>query len=267
MNGSGQGVRAAATEILSRIGLKPSTGAPRLPEVDLARALALGMMVTYHFLFTLWFLGMADVAVLTGFWRVFAYGTASLFIAIAGLSLTLAAASRRRRGATEGEIAAAQARRGLLVLGWGLVITAVTLVALDEGAILFGVLHLIGLGTILAIPLVRHPRVALALGTVCVLVGPLATTVSGPLWLAWLGVHPADFVSLDYVPVLPWFGVLLIGVAAGWALFPNGERRRPLPPFPSWADPFLWVGRHTLAIYLLHEPVILAVLLAVRQYG
>ncbi len=60
------------------------------------------MMVTYHFLFTLWFLGMADVAVLTGFWRVFAYATASLFIAIAGLSLTLAAAARRRRGATEG---------------------------------------------------------------------------------------------------------------------------------------------------------------------
>lgn len=267
MNGSGPGVRTAAAEILSRIGMKPRTGSPRLPEVDLARALALGMMVLYHLLFTLWYLGMADVAVLTGFWRVFAYATASLFIAIAGLSLTLAAASRRRRGATEGDIATVQARRGLVVLGWGLVITAVTLVALGEEGILFGVLHLIGLGTILAIPLVRRPRAALALGTVCVLLGPLATRIPGPLWLAWLGLHPADFVSLDYVPVLPWFGVLLIGVAAGWALFPDGERRRPLPPLPSWTEPFLWVGRHTLAVYLLHEPVILAVLLLIRQFG
>ena len=266
MNGSEPGVRAAGAEILSRIGIMPRTGTSRLPEVDLARALALGMMVTYHFLFTLWFLGMADVAVLTGFWRVFAYATASLFIAIAGLSLTLAAAARRRRGATEGEIAMAQARRGLLVFGWGLVITAVTLVALHEGAIVFGVLHLIGLGTILAIPLVRRPRAALALGTVCVLLGPLAAQMSGPLWLTWLGLHPTDFVSLDYVPILPWFGVLLIGVAAGWAIFPNGERRRPLPVFPSWTEPFLWIGRHTLAIYLLHEPVILAVLLTIRQY-
>ena len=267
MNGSGSGSRAVAAEILSRLGMKPRSGSPRLPEVDLVRALALGMMVLYHFLFTLWYLGMADVGVLTGFWRVFAYATASLFVAIAGLSLTLAAASRRRRGATEGEIAKAQARRGLVVLGWGLVITAVTMVALPQGAIVFGVLHLIGLGTILAIPFVRRPMVALAIGTVCVLLGPLATTISGPLWLAWLGVHPADFVSLDYVPILPWFGVLLIGVAAGWALFPNGERRRPLPPFPSWTEPVQWVGRHTLAIYLLHEPVILAVLLAIRQYG
>lgn len=267
MNGSGPGPRAVAAEILSRVGMKPRSGSPRLPEVDLARALALGMMVLYHLLFSLWYLGMADIAVLTGFWRVFAYATASLFIAIAGLSLTLAAASRRQRGATEGEIAIAQARRGLVVLGWGLVITAVTLVALPEGAILFGVLHLIGLGTILAIPLVRRPTVALALGTVCVLLGPLATRTSGPLWLAWLGLHPGDFVSLDYVPVLPWFGVLLIGVAAGWAIFPNGERRRPFPSLPSWTAPLLWVGRHTLAVYLLHEPVILAVLLTLRQYG
>lgn len=267
MNGSGPGPRAVAAEILSRMGMKPRTGSPRLPEVDLARALALGMMVLYHLLFSLWYLGMADIAVLTGFWRVFAYVTASLFIGIAGLSLTLAAAARRRRGATEGEIAITQARRGLVILGWGFVITAVTWVALQEGAILFGVLHLIGLGTILAIPLVRRPRAALALGTVCVLLGPLATELRGPLWLAWLGLHPADFVSLDYVPILPWFGVLLIGVAAGWVLFPNGERRRPLPPFPSWTEPFLWVGRHTLAIYLLHEPVILAVLLTIRQYG
>jgi uncharacterized membrane protein len=60
--------------------------------------------------------------------------------------------------------------------------------------------------------------------------------------------------------------VLLIGVAAGWALFPNGERRRPLPPFPSWTEPVRWFGRHTLAVYLLHEPVILAVILAIRPY-
>ncbi len=267
MNGSGPGVRTVAAEILSRMGMKPRPASTRLPEVDLARALALGMMVLYHLLFSIWYLGMADVDVLTGFWRVFAYATASLFVAIAGLSLTLAAASRRRRGATEGEIAVAQARRGLHVFGWGLVITVVTLVVLPQGAILFGVLHLIGLGTILAIPLVRRPVLALALGTVCILLGPIATRIAGPLWLLWLGIHPVDFVSLDYVPVLPWFGVLLIGVAAGWALFPDGERRHPLPPVPSWTEPLLWAGRNTLAVYLLHEPVILAVLLAIRQFG
>lgn len=266
MNGSSPGARAAAAEILSRIGATPRARSSRLPEVDLARALALGMMILYHILFSLWYLGMADVEVLSGFWRVFAYATASLFIGIAGLSLTLADAGRRRRGATEREISVAQFRRGLYILAWGLVITVATLVALPEGAILFGVLHLIGLGTILAIPLVRRPEIALAVGTVCVLLGPLVAELRGPLWLAWLGVRPADFVSLDFVPLLPWFGVLLIGVTAGWVLFPDGEPRFPAPAPPPWAAPALWAGRHTLAIYLLHEPLILAVLLTIRQY-
>jgi uncharacterized membrane protein len=266
MNGPGPTARDAAGEVLSRLGLEPRAASARLPEVDLARAVALGMMVLYHLLFSLRYLGMADVEVLTGFWRVFAYATASLFVGIAGLSLTLAAAARRRRGATDRDIAVAQARRGLVVFGWGLVITAVTMVALTQGAILFGVLHLIGLGTILAVPLVGRPRAALALGAALVLLGPVVAGIRGPLWLIPLGVYPADFVSLDYVPLVPWFGVLLLGVAAGHALFPAGERRFPLPPFPSWTGPGLWVGRHTLAVYLLHEPVILALLLAIRPY-
>lgn len=267
MNGSGPGVRTAAAEILARVGTRPRAGTARLAEVDLARATALVMMIVYHLLFSLVFLGMANVDVLTGFWRIFAYATAALFVGIAGLSLTLAAASRRRRGATEREIAVNQARRGLTVFGWGLVITAVTMVALPRGAILFGVLHLIGLGTILAIPLVRRPVVALAIGTVCVLLGPFVRQVPGPLWLIWLGVHPVDFVSLDYVPLIPWFGVLLLGVVAGHALFPNGERTWPSLSIPPWTGPLLWAGRNTLAIYLLHEPVILAVLLVLRQLG
>ncbi len=234
----------------------------RVPEVDLVRAVALCMMIVYHFLFAIRFLDMADVEVLIGFWRVFAYATASLFVAIAGVSLTLAATGLRRRGESERRVAAAQLRRGLTIFAWGLVITLVTSLALEQGAILFGILHLIGLGTILAIPLVDRPRASLVIGTLCLFLGPLAARYTGPLWLVWLGFHPSDFVSLDYVPLLPWFGVLLIGVTTGWALFPNGMPRRQLRPFPGWAAPLLWLGRHTLLIYLIHAPVILAFLLA-----
>ncbi len=266
MSGPGPTVRATAREILSRVGLEPRARSARLPEVDLARAVALGMMVLYHLLFTIWYLGMAPIEVLSGSWRVFAYVTASLFIGIAGLSLTLAAAARRRRGATARENAIAQARRGLYIFGWGLVITAVTLIVLQQGAIVFGVLHLIGLGTILAIPLMDRPHAALAIGAACVILGPVVSAIRGPPWLIPLGFYPPDFVSLDYVPLVPWFGVLLLGVVAGHALFPRGERRYAVPPLPSWTAPVLWAGRHTLAIYLIHEPVILAVLLTVRQY-
>lgn len=259
----GEGIRAVAAHL--RGPAAPARRTARLPEVDLVRAIALLMMLLYHLLFDLWFMGMAAVEVLTGFWRAFAYVTASLFVVIAGLSLTLAESAGRRRGATSGEIARMIGRRGLELIGWGLVITVVTEVAFEQGTILFGILHLIGVGTILAIPLLRHPRAAFVLGSTCVLLGPVAAAVRGPIWLAWLGFHPPDFVSFDYVPVLPWFGVLLIGVAFGRLLYPEGERRFVLDDPPNWTRPLAWLGRHTLAVYLLHQPVFVGLLLLWKQ--
>jgi uncharacterized membrane protein len=239
----------------------------RLPEVDIARAVALLMMLLYHLLFSIWYFGMAEIEVLTGFWRIFAYTTAALFVMIAGLSLTLSEAAQRGRGRSGKECATTIARRGLLLIGWGLVITVVTLIVFPGSPILFGILHLIGTGTILAIPFLRHPRVAFVAGTVAVLLGPLANAIPGPLWLIWLGPHPADFATLDYVPLLPWFGVLLIGVAFGGLLFPGGERRWHLPVLPAWTSPLAWIGRHTLALYLVHEPIIVAVLLLIQRFA
>lgn len=255
-------IRAILTRVVGRRHLTGGSVPVRLAEVDIARALALVMMLIYHLLFSVTYLGIAEVEVLTGFWRWFAYATAALFILIAGLSLTLSESAQRRHGATPREITLRIARRGTELIGWGLVITVVTGVALDQGMIIFGILHLIGLGTLLAIPVLRHPIAASMIGIVCILLGPVVTTIRGPIWLAWLGIHPVDFVSLDYVPVLPWFGALVLGVGLGHLVYPRGERRFPVSSFPAWTAPLSWIGRHTLAIYLLHEPAILAVLLA-----
>lgn len=272
MNGGRiDGVFVGARDILIRVRARQSglegRGGMRLAEVDVARAMALLMMIVYHLLFSIRYLGIAEIEVVTGFWRWFAYATAALFVLIAGLSLTLSESAQRRRGATPREVVVRIARRGVELIGWGLVITVVTRVALDQGMILFGILHLIGLGTLFAIPFLRHPTIASVVGLVCIGLGPVVSTIPGPIWLAWLGFHPVDFVSLDYVPVLPWFGVLLIGVTLGRLLYPEGERRSWIGSVPSWTGPISWIGRHTLAVYLLHEPVILAVLIAWQHFA
>jgi len=254
----GRAMLVSFRESRSRI---PGRVVLRFPEVDLARGIALLMMLVYHLLFTARYLGMLEVEVLTGFWRWFAYATAALFVLIAGLSLTLSESARRRGGASPREVTFRIARRGVELVGWGLLITVVTGVVLERGAVIFGILHLIGVGTVLAIPFLRHPVIASLVGIACILLGPVVSTIPGPMWLAWLGFHPVDFISLDYVPVLPWFGVLLLGVGLGRLVYPGGDRRFPLAPPPDWSRPLTWIGRHTLAIYLLHEPVILGVLL------
>ena len=70
------------------------------------------------------------------------------------------------------------------------------------------------------------------------------------------------FYSVDYFPLLPWFGVILIGVALG-DLFYRGYRRRvPLPDLTgsSVVRGFELLGRNSLAIYLAHQPVIIGLM-------
>ena len=73
------------------------------------------------------------------------------------------------------------------------------------------------------------------------------------------------FATLDYEPLIPWFGVLLVGVALGSVLYAGGVRCRALERFgemPRAAAPVVFLGRHSLFVYLIHNPVIFAVLFA-----
>jgi uncharacterized membrane protein len=74
----------------------------------------------------------------------------------------------------------------------------------------------------------------------------------------------------DYYPVLPWFGVALLGVWAGHLLYPGGRRRFPLPARAAQASgvfplrQLAFLGRHSLLFYLVHQPVIMGILYAIR---
>ena len=110
----------------------------RYYEVDAVRGTALLLMVLYHILFCLYFFGIIrwfDPQAVSG-----AAG-AAVFIFIAGLSLILA-----------GRKPARTVKRGLQLLFFALIITAVTGIIYPQGFVVFGILHLIGCGTILAIP-------------------------------------------------------------------------------------------------------------------
>ena len=67
---------------------------------------------------------------------------------------------------------------------------------------------------------------------------------------------------VDYYPLLPWFGVALLGVFAGHSLYPQAKPRYPLPDY-SQAWPIrgiTFLGQHSLAIYLIHQPIIIGLL-------
>jgi uncharacterized membrane protein len=235
----------------------------RFWEVDAARGVAIVMMVIYHLVWDLASFNIVPSIDLYGpFWQTFQRATASLFLVTVGVSLQLRAERLRARGQAH-LIWPRQLRRAAIVFGAGLLVTAVTALAIPGGVVVFGILHLIGVSMVLAYPFMglgvwnALPGLALLAAG-----GPISNTlVDGP-WLVWLGLRYPGFTTVDYFPLVPWFGVVLLGLALGSAGYAG--RHRPALPDLTGAPPvrlLTWMGRHALPIYLIHQPLLIALLI------
>jgi uncharacterized membrane protein len=221
-----------------------TTSPGRIWEVDFLRGIAIILMTVFHLVFDLVEYKGLNLSYLDGFWYYEGRLSAIAFMVIAGVSATLSGR---------------HIRRGLLVLGCGLVITLVTYFFDPRTYIRFGILHMLG-SCMLLYPLVQRLQSGwLAMAGSLAIVAGLWTrhlSVSSSLLLP-LGIMPLDFVSVDYYPLLPWSGLFLYGAALGKAFY---RQKRSLLPYFPFAQPLIVMGRHSLAYYLLHQPVLLAIL-------
>jgi uncharacterized membrane protein len=232
-------------------------------EVDFLRGIAIIMMVIYHILFDVVFFHLAYVDLSSIPVLLFLYPIGTMFLLLVGVSLTLSY-SRVEETLSSWQRQKKFIIRGLYIFGGGMLVTLGTWLYLEEGFVIFGVLHCIGVSTILAYPLIRSRIYPLLLGTVCVIIGvflQLMVVVDFP-WLLWLGFIPNNFYTVDYFPLLPWFGVILIGIFIGNNLYQNNKRRFKIKDLSQFIPVrgVCFLGRHSLLIYLLHQPIIVALL-------
>lgn len=238
--------------------IEPETAAKsaRVDLIDVLRGLALIAMALYHFTWDLGFFGYLDAGVAQGSaMKWFARGIASTFLILAGLSLVLAHGSGIRWPSFR--------RRLAMVASAALLITAGTYFAMPNGFIFFGILHQIALGSLIGLAFLRLPPVLTLAAAAAMTTAPhflrSAFFDAPPLW--WVGLSSVDPVSNDYVPVLPWTGVVLIGIALGklalrFGLLKGLGKVRAAQSQPGAALSFL--GKHSLPFYLIHQPVLLA---------
>lgn len=261
------GMAAPAAAATSETGAPP---AARLWEIDAARTLAIAMMIAYHVVYDIELLspGLGPDP-FTGGWGALPEATGSLFLLIAGVSLTVADARAEARGVGPRGRLARHARRAGMILGAAAVVTIATSVAFGDRYVRFGILHAIAAATMIGALTVRLGAWNIALGSAVVAAGIAVPDLEGPAWLLPIGVGPADVSSVDYWPLLPWLGPMLIGVGFARLLYPGGVPgpvTGRLPAGPSVPRQTLAPGRHSLMVYLGHQllliPVVWLVLLA-----
>ncbi|NKB51433.1 MAG: DUF1624 domain-containing protein [Rhizobiaceae bacterium] len=238
---------------------KSSTPLPskRITLLDVVRGGALVAMAIYHFAWDLEFFGwLASATTLQGGWLYFARSIASSFLFLVGVSLVLAH-SQKYRWPTFW-------RRFAQVAGAAAAISVVTWFAMPGGLIFFGILHAIALFSLLGLLFVqRHWILPLLTAAIVLMVWKFFRHdlfYTPALW--WVGLAHKPPPANDYVPMFPWFAAVLLGIATtGWLQTRDVWHRIAAIKVNRIAErPLSFIGRHSLIFYLVHQPILLALI-------
>lgn len=238
-------------------------GPGRLVVVDVVRGVAILGVVLFHLVWDLNLYGYLPQGFASHpLWIAFGRILAATFMALVGVSLVLAFYRQFRPRPF--------ARR-LAVIGLSAVaVTVATYFAFPDAFVYFGILHAIFVASLIGALLLRLDVATLAQSGVFVLMAGLMGSFAAfdTRWLAWIGFSSQVPPSNDFVPVFPWFGLTLLGMAIakhgleqGWDAYLR--RRRSTQTTRALA----WAGRKSLLIYLVHQPVMLSVLELLRRMG
>lgn len=237
----------------------PMRRRPRLPAIDRLRGLALVAMAIYHFTWDLGYFGYIEPGTAaTGGWRLFARAIAGSFLFLAGVSLVLGHGEEFRARPFLIRLAKILAAAALVTVG--------TWFAFPETFIFFGILHAIAAASVVGLVFLRLPAAITFTAAAAAVLAPLY--LRAPLFdhpaLWWVGLSTVIPRSNDYVPLLPWLAPFLAGLGAGrlFAASSLPERLAATKEAATsrWKTLLAAAGRHSLAIYLIHQPVLIALL-------
>jgi uncharacterized membrane protein len=228
--------------------------------IDALRGLAIAQMIVYHFIFDLNFFGFSKVQVLLDQpWIAWRTAIVSQFLLLAGISLSLRSAFKPAWQDFW--------RRWRQIALAAVLVSVGSWIAFGPYFIWFGILHFLLLALLIVRLMLPLAAWNLALGAAAVLIGLVFTHELFDIEpLSAMGFVTHKPYRADYVPLLPWIGVVLIGAGLGslwqrhgFALVPWAQRLNRRPP-----RVLVRLGTWSLSVYLVHQPLLMALLIAVR---
>ncbi len=231
-------------------------GGGRIIALDVARTAALGGMVVYHFVFDLELYGHLAPGTAMGWpFGQFARLVAGSFLFLSGVSLWLAHGRGFRPRPFLRRLAVIGAAAGLVSLA--------TWAVFPDRFVFFGILHSIAACSVAGLLFLRAIPAVTVAGAFVVAV--MSQEVALPLFdhpaLAWTGLGTRIPQSVDFVPLFPWLAPFLVGMGLAQQATRKGWDRRLAAWGGAMAERLGWPGRHSLAIYLIHQPVLIGLMM------
>jgi uncharacterized membrane protein len=232
----------------------------RLDIVDLLRGFALVMMIAFHFCYDLNYFGWANFPLgVSPFWIIWQRSIASTFLILVGIGLVLRDTFKPAWRDFW--------RRWLQIAGAALLVSLGSYLIFPTSFIYFGILHCIAVSLLVGRLLLRFGVINLLLGILAI---AISLNFSNPIFndrpVSWIGLATQVPPTEDYVPLFPWLGVVLIGCGLGniWKKFEfkTPQFVRIISDRVTW---LVSMGKRSLAIYLLHQPILFGLLFLIQQ--
>ncbi len=241
---------AESQAVLNKFAAMKGEPGERYIHIDAARGVAIVMMVVFHFTYDLNHFNFIKADFNHDpFWLNFRTLIVTFFLCLAGISLQLATG----RGLNYRRYLA----RLMLLVAAAAIVTAGSYLVFRDSVILFGVLHFIVVASVIGL-LFRHLYWAnLLLGVALIIVGvQFQHEWFNALAWHWIGLASQRPATVDYVPLLPWFGVILIGMFLGRLVEAHQLLNTASQGSGGFTRFLALGGRHSLLIYLLHQPLL-----------
>ena len=231
----------------------------RIVEIDVLRGIAIVLMIIYHFLFDLNYFNLVKIDLEWLPVVIFQRIIGIMFLGLVGISLVISE-NRNKEGYQK------HFRRALKLAGVAILITVATWIYPHQDFITFGIIHMIALSTLIAPFFFKFGKWNIVFGIVVIGLGLIAGTMSSnSTILFWLGIVYPGYTALDYYPMLPWFGIVLLGIFVGQLLVKKVERVETRIDRSVVKEKLASLGRNSLAIYLVHQLVLIGAILLLKS--
>jgi uncharacterized membrane protein len=224
----------------------------RIFALDFIRGFAILLMIFFNYSVTLTYFRLINLAYDFLYWFVFPRVIASIFIFVSGVVAYVTYKNSKEK------FCKIYFFRGLKLLIFAILISIFTYLFVPSGAIVFGILHFFAVTSFLVPFFIKYGRLNLIAGILITLFGFYLQLITFNFsFLFWLGFIPQNFFTFDYFPIIPWLGILMLGIYFGQ----NVAQKVAKVKFNGFLSRFfVFFGKNSLLIYLMHQPILIFVL-------